>query len=387
LVRSPDHLRFGIGAIRAGCRITLLLAVAGLAYVVSHPGQPYRWVMVAIMLGAAADGLVMWRVVPHERLAASGRLSLVLMSWNFAHVVAIATIAWLDGGLTSPFVAMFFVSIVFAALTLPSGSLVAVALWDGIALFAIGIGAGGEHLLAIYVPCVLIIGLLSATIARELHRRIHAVEDAQAETIEKLARAVEYRDASTGGHIERMAAYARVLAEQLGLADDECELLYRAGPLHDVGKIGVPDAILLKPGPLTPEERAIMERHAQAGHDLLRDSSSELLRLGALIALHHHERWDGAGYPNGLAGEAVPIAARIVAVADVFDALTTDRVYRAALAFDDAVAIVRKGRGTHFDPGVVDAFDATLGRLAEISLLRGTPPTGSTRAAIPVGLG
>jgi hypothetical protein len=386
-VRSVDQLRFGIEAIRAGCRITLLLALAGLAYVLSHPGQPHRWVMVGIMAGAALDGVVMWRLVPHAKLAASGRLPFVLMTWNFVHVIAIATITWIDGGLASPFVAMFFVSIVFAALTLPSPSLMAVALWDAIALFAIGLGAGGQHLLAIYVPCVLIIGLLSATIARELHRRIHAVEEAQAETIEKLARAVEFRDASTGGHIERMASYARVLAEELGLSAAECDLLHRAGPLHDVGKIGVPDAILLKPGRLTPEERAVVERHPQAGHDLLRDSASELLQLGAEIALHHHERWDGAGYPNGLAGEAIPISARIVAVADVFDALTTDRVYRPAMAFEDAVAIIHEGRGSHFDPRVVDAFDATLGRLAEISLLTGTPPRESIRAAIPASLG
>jgi HD-GYP domain-containing protein (c-di-GMP phosphodiesterase class II) len=165
-----------------------------------------------------------------------------------------------------------------------------------------------------------------------------------------------------------MAAYARILAERLGLPDAECELIFRAGPLHDVGKIGVPDAILLKPGPLTDAERAVMERHAQAGHDLLRDSHSELLQLGAVIALHHHERWDGAGYPNRLRAEEIPLAARIVAVADVFDALTTDRVYRPAMPFEDAVAIVRNGRGSHFDPLVVDAFLAALDEFARVSL-------------------
>ncbi|MCW2990681.1 MAG: Response regulator [Solirubrobacterales bacterium] len=368
MVRSPDQRSFDVGAVRAGCRITVLLAISGLAYTLSHPEEPHRWALVAIMVVAGLDGVVMGRVMPHPRVLAAGRLPHVLMAWNLIHVVAIATCAALDGGLSSPFVAMFFVSIVFAALTLPSVSLLVVAFADAVALFVVGAEFGGDQLLAIYVPCVFIIGLLSATIAGELHRRIAAVEAAQAETIEKLARAVEFRDASTGGHIDRMAAYARILAERLGLPDAECELIFRAGPLHDVGKIGVPDAILLKPGPLTDAERAVMERHAQAGHDLLRDSHSELLQLGAVIALHHHERWDGAGYPNRLRAEEIPLAARIVAVADVFDALTTDRVYRPAMPFEDAVAIVRNGRGSHFDPLVVDAFLAALDEFARVSL-------------------
>ncbi|MFL5846520.1 MAG: HD-GYP domain-containing protein [Solirubrobacteraceae bacterium] len=386
-MRSLDHGRFEAGTVRAGCRITLLLSVAGLAYILSVPEHPHRWLLVTIMSLAAADGIVMGRVMPSAQMLRSGRLPQVLMVWNLVHVVAIGTCAALDGGLSSPFVAMFFVSIVFAALTLPSLLLLVVATWDAVALFAVAGWFGGQELLSIYVPCVFIIGVLSATIAGELHRRIDAVEEAQAETIEKLARAVEYRDASTGGHIERMAAYARILASGLGLPDADCDLIFRAGPLHDVGKIGVPDAILLKPGALAPEERTIMERHAQAGHELLVDSHNELLQLGAEIALHHHERWDGGGYPHGLAGEAIPLPARIVAVADVFDALTTDRCYRPAMPLEQAVAIVREGRGTHFDPAVVDAFETALDELTEISMLTGTRPTESTRAAIPARLG
>ena len=376
-----------MSAVRAGCRVTLLLSVASLVYVLTASDQPHRTLIAVIIVLALADGILMWRFVPHERLAASGRLTTVLLLWNCLHVIAITAIATLDGGLDSPFVTMFFVSAVFAALTLPRRLLLLVATWDTIGLVVTGLAGGDAEQLALYVPCALVIGLLSATIAGELHRRIGAVQDAQAETIEKLARAVEYRDASTGGHIDRMAAYAGIVAARLGLPADECDLLLRAGPLHDVGKIGVPDAILLKPGALTPEERSIMERHAQAGHDLLRGSHSELLQLGAVIALRHHERWDGAGYPNGLRGEQIPLPARIVAVADVFDALTTDRVYRGAMPFEDAVAIVRNGRGSHFDPAVVDAFLAALGEIAEVSLahdsrpVRGTSPSECTQQA------
>lgn len=356
MVRSLDQTSFGVSAVRSGCRVTLLLSAAGLVYVLARSDQEHREIMVAILVLAMADGLTMWRLVPHERLAASGWLIPVLLAWNGLHVVAITAVSTLDGGLDSPFVTMFFVSAVFAALTLPRRLLLLVASWDAVGLVVTGVVGGEAGQLALYIPCALVIGQLSATIAGELHRRIDAVQNAQTETIEKLARAVEFRDAGTGGHIDRMAAYALVVARRLGFSVHECDLLHRASPLHDVGKIGVPDAILLKPGALTPEERSVMERHAEAGYQLLRGSHSELLQLGAEIALAHHERWDGAGYPHGLRGEQIPLAARIVAVADVFDALTHARSYKRSWPLSEVLDELKRQKGRQFDPAVVEAL-------------------------------
>ncbi len=174
--------------------------------------------------------------------------------------------------------------------------------------------------------------------------------------------AVEFRDEDTGAHIERIGRFSVLLAEHIGMDAEFCERLRHAAPLHDVGKVAIPDAILLKPGPLTPEERAIVETHAEEGHRLVRGSSSSILDMAATIALSHQEKWDGSGYPRGLKGEAIPIEGRIVAVADVFDALTSDRVYRKAFAIEDAVQMMREQRGRHFDPVLLDAFMEVLGR-------------------------
>jgi putative two-component system response regulator len=183
------------------------------------------------------------------------------------------------------------------------------------------------------------------------------------EVVRRLSRAVEYRDAETGTHLELMSAYCGVLGEQLGFDRASIEA---AAPMHDVGKVAVPDRILFKPGRLTPDERNEMERHTEVGHDILSGSGSSLLELAATIALTHHERWDGSGYPHGLVGEEIPLAGRIAALADVFDALTSDRAYRRAFPVDDAVEMVRGGRGTEFDPQVVDAFLAALEQIREI---------------------
>ncbi|MGA2165245.1 MAG: HD domain-containing phosphohydrolase [Solirubrobacteraceae bacterium] len=190
----------------------------------------------------------------------------------------------------------------------------------------------------------------------ELHRALTELEIAQSETVRRLSMAVEFRDEDTGAHIERIGRFSTLLAEQAGLDGELCERLGYAAPLHDVGKVAIPDAILLKPGPLTAEERAIVETHAEEGHRLLRGSSSSILDMAATIALSHHEKWDGSGYPRGLAGEAIPIEGRIVAVADVFDALTTDRVYRSAYTLEQAVELMREQRGRHFDPVLLDTF-------------------------------
>lgn len=182
-----------------------------------------------------------------------------------------------------------------------------------------------------------------------------------------LAKMAETRDTDTGAHLERIAEYSALLADALrdcyGLDAEWIAHVRVAAPLHDIGKVGLPDSVLKKPGPLTPEERAIIQTHPQIGADALRAiedrrGRDRLLRLGAEIAAAHHERWDGGGYPAGLRGDAIPVAARIVAVADVYDALTSERVYKPPLSHAEARRVIEEGGGTHFDPAVVSAFRA-----------------------------
>ncbi len=176
------------------------------------------------------------------------------------------------------------------------------------------------------------------------------------EIITRLSWAAEFRNQETGEHIVRVGLYCALLARLAGLAAERTEMLRVAAPMHDVGKIGIPDRILLKPGPLTEEERRVMEAHTEMGHRILAGSGVPLLDLAAELALTHHERIDGTGYPRGLAGEEIPIEGRIAAVADVFDALTSDRVYRRAYQPDEALATMSEGRGTHFDARLLDLF-------------------------------
>ncbi len=176
------------------------------------------------------------------------------------------------------------------------------------------------------------------------------------ETAERLARALELHDSSTGEHVDRMAVIASFLGGHLGLSDAHVQLLRAAAPMHDVGKIGTSSEILRKPGRLTAEERREMERHTVIGHEILTNSESELLRTAAMIALTHHERFDGSGYPKGLVGMEIPLEGRITAVADVFDALLSDRSYRPAMSVPEAITLMEKGRGTHFDPQIVDVL-------------------------------
>ncbi|MGH2934679.1 MAG: HD domain-containing phosphohydrolase [Gaiellaceae bacterium] len=184
----------------------------------------------------------------------------------------------------------------------------------------------------------------------------HELRRAYAETVTRLGRAVEYHDVDTGAHVERVAELAHDLAVDLGLDQELCERLRLATPLHDVGKIAIADAILRKPGSLGDAERREMQRHAVVGHLLLTGSGNDLLELAATIAWTHHERWDGSGYPRGLAEEDIPLAGRIVAVADVFDALTSDRPYRSAMSEADALEYLRDESSSSFDPDVVDAL-------------------------------
>lgn len=188
----------------------------------------------------------------------------------------------------------------------------------------------------------------------------------QAETIFRLARLVEFRDEETGHHLHRMSSYCQILARCAGFTEQHCEMVRLASQLHDVGKVAVPDNILLKPGKLTVEEFEVIKSHAETGFQMLSGSTSEVVQLGALIARTHHERWDGAGYPRGLAGEDIPPEGRIAAVADVFDALTSDRVYRSALPVKSAVELMREEDGTHFDPTLLDSFIAVLPEIEAI---------------------
>jgi cyclic di-GMP phosphodiesterase len=187
------------------------------------------------------------------------------------------------------------------------------------------------------------------------------------ETILRLARLVEFRDEDTGHHVDRMSRFCGVLARQIGLPTAQVERIQRASQLHDLGKVAVPDAILFKPGKLTGDEYEVMKRHAQAGYEMLVDSPSALVQEGATIAWTHHERWNGSGYPRGLSGEGIPLEGRIAAVADVFDALTSHRVYRPAFPVQSALEMMTAERGQHFEPRLLDALDASLD---EIEALR-----------------
>jgi two-component system response regulator RpfG len=182
------------------------------------------------------------------------------------------------------------------------------------------------------------------------------VRERERETLFRLARAGEFRDAETGHHLIRMARYSRLIADAIGLSADEAETIELAAPLHDIGKIGIPDHILLKPGKLDDREWRVMRAHPVIGHEILRDSASKYMRMGAQIALGHHERYDGSGYPHGLAGDAIALCARVVAVADVYDALTSSRPYKPAWSEHEVLDYLRSQRGRHFDPALVDAF-------------------------------
>jgi putative two-component system response regulator len=196
----------------------------------------------------------------------------------------------------------------------------------------------------------------AADLATEVAAATRRLQEREEEIILRLALAVEYRDNDTGEHTLRVAKYSRIIAEQLGLSPRLCRDIYLAAPLHDVGKVAIPDSILLKPGRLNEDEMAIIRTHATIGGRILADSHCELIQLGAAIAIAHHERWDGKGYPRGLKGDDIPVAARVVAVADVFDALTTKRPYKEAMPLAAAREMLEAKRGHEFDPTCVDAF-------------------------------
>jgi response regulator RpfG family c-di-GMP phosphodiesterase len=186
------------------------------------------------------------------------------------------------------------------------------------------------------------------------------------ETIVRLARAAEFRDPDTGAHIQRMAHCSRLIARHIGLSSIDQDILLRAAPLHDVGKLGTPDQILLKPGKLTAQEWEVMKQHAAIGYEILRESASPVIQAGAEIAWTHHEKYDGSGYPRGLCGEAIPLFGRIVAIADVFDALTSIRPYKRPWSVEEAVSFMREQAGRQFDPRLLDAFLQALPEVIDV---------------------
>jgi len=194
------------------------------------------------------------------------------------------------------------------------------------------------------------------TAIQELEQARDDLRVSQSETIERLSLAAEFRDDETAKHIHRMSQYCRLLTHKVTGDVERADLVEVASIMHDVGKIGISDNILLKPGKLTEDEYEEMKNHAAYGHKILSGGRSELLELAATIALTHHEKVDGTGYPNGLAGDEIPLEGRIAAVADVFDALTTHRVYRKAFPLPVAVEMMKEGRGAHFDAELLDTF-------------------------------
>jgi putative two-component system response regulator len=189
-----------------------------------------------------------------------------------------------------------------------------------------------------------------------IEERTRELFKSREESIHILSKAAEFRDNETAKHTIRMGHYSEQLARLCDLPESFCQRMKIAAPLHDVGKIGISDTILLKPGKLTPEEFETMKTHCEIGYRILSESTSDILSLGAEIALNHHEKYDGSGYPSGLSGEKIPITGRIGAICDVFDALTTERVYKKAIPADQALVIMSEGRGSHFDPQIIDHF-------------------------------
>ncbi|ASJ97753.1 response regulator [Shewanella marisflavi] len=201
---------------------------------------------------------------------------------------------------------------------------------------------------------------------QEVKARTQELTDTRLEIIRRLGRAAEYKDNETGMHVIRMSHYARLLARQAGMSERFCELIYNASPMHDIGKIGTPDAILKKPAKLDQDEWQEMQRHAEIGAEIIGEHPDPLLEMARRIALTHHEKWDGSGYPSGLAGKDIPIEGRIVAIADVFDALTSIRPYKKAWSIEDTLALIEREAGKHFDPELVEHFKVIVGEAVKI---------------------
>ncbi len=206
----------------------------------------------------------------------------------------------------------------------------------------------------------------NAALENRVRERTRELSESRVDVIRRLSAAAEFRDNETGQHIVRMSVFAYHLALKAGLSETEASDIRDAAPLHDIGKIGIPDAILLKPGKLTADEFTVMKRHAMMGAEILTGTTSPLMELARVIALTHHEKWDGSGYPRGLKGEAIPLVGRIVAISDVFDALTSDRPYKPGWEVEKAVAFMTEQSGTHFDPVLIGIFLRELPAILEL---------------------
>lgn len=210
-----------------------------------------------------------------------------------------------------------------------------------------------------------------------VEQRTHKLWETQLEVVQKLGRAAEYRDNETGAHILRMSHTSALLAKSMGCRDDFAKLILYASPMHDIGKIAIPDHILLKPGKLTPGEWEIMKSHTTIGASILQGSHSGLMKLASEISMHHHEKWDGSGYPDGMEKDAIPLSCRIIAVADVFDALVSDRPYKKAWPVKEAQEFIHENSGRHFDPDVVEIFIRVFDEIIAIKERYKDPVPGS----------
>lgn len=227
---------------------------------------------------------------------------------------------------------------------------------------------------------------LAHALEKKVEERTAELNHATDILIERLAMAGEMRDTDTGKHVLRVGQYARVLSDAYGLPPEVGYLIEKAAPLHDLGKIGIPDTILLKRGNLSEEERTTMRKHAEMGAELLSNHESMLVRMAASIALSHHERWDGGGYPRGLAGESIPVEGRITALADVFDALTTQRPYKTAWSVEDALDYMRNMTGSQFEPRLVRLFNDNMEKILEIKKSYNDTPFPASEGMIPATL-
>ena len=225
--------------------------------------------------------------------------------------------------------------------------------------------------------------------------RLDELRETRLQIVQRLGMAAEYKDNETGLHVIRMSHYSKILGLAAGMSEDEADELLNAAPMHDLGKIGIPDRILHKAGKLDDAEWAIMREHARIGAEIIGEHDSSLLKTASVVALTHHEKWDGSGYPNGLKGEAIPLVGRIVAIADVFDALTSERPYKKAWTVEAAVDLLRAERGKHFDPDLVEHFIARLPAVLEVkekwaeTTVTGTQPAtaGERAIAAPAAVG
>ncbi len=388
-----DIFKFALLAAILSTAVSATIGVTSLALGGFVRGADYRLIWLTWWLGDATGALIFAPLLVLYGKDLHLRWSGPAMLERGLFLLALLSISWIVFGGQFPFVYLTVPFLVWAALRFDQREtagvvvlLTLIAVWATIRHLGPLVGATPNEsllLLQAFMGTAALVALPLASVMAErrsadqkttdLHlqlrgqnallesrvrERTRELEDAYFEMVDRLAAAAEFRDDDTGEHARRVGELSAVLARNLGLAGDEVELIRRAAPLHDVGKIGIPDHILLKPGTLIPEEFELMKTHVKVGAGILSEGKSDLLRLAEEIALTHHERWDGTGYPVGLKGEAIPLSGRIVAVADVFDAIISTRPYRKARSIEEAIEVIENGAGTQFDPRVVDALMA-----------------------------